>query len=144
MDALNITTPTAMNGNIIFEFTSQLASQLKFTFTGQNISVGPGRQPLAGSGGLLSDSIDLKFVGWVTALGYARTPFLADFAASGSCVGTSPNGPCTGESTQSWNVAISSNSSLVIPEPTSLSLFGIGLVGLFASRRRLSAKAVVA
>ena len=50
----------------------------------------------------------------------------------------------TQESISASGTFASPGFSAPIPEPTSLSLFGIGLAGLFASRRRLSAKTAVA
>ena len=50
----------------------------------------------------------------------------------------------TQESISASGTFASPGFSAPIPEPTSLSLFGIGLAGLYASRRRLSAKTAVA
>jgi hypothetical protein len=138
LQTLDISSTFAMSGSTIWNIGA-------FTFIGSQIFSGPSRIPLSGTGGSLTDAVTLRLIGEVSAPGFNTSSFLADFTAQGACNSTSGTA-CTGTPTGSWSASIASNGFPpgVIPEPTSLSLFGIGLAGLFASRHRSSAKTVVA
>jgi hypothetical protein len=134
--SLNITTSTSMAGATVFHIGA-------FTFVASNIFTGPDRSHfLQGSAGNLSDAVTLRFIGTVSAANFQDTPFLADFTANGNCVGSGSTGPCVSNITGSWSASISSNDQISLPEPTSLSLLGIGFAALTALRRRKLAESL--
>lgn len=90
------------------------------------------REPLTCSGGTCNDALEFIMVGTVMRAGFDPTPAVLRWTGQGSCLGEA--GVCSSEPSASWSASLSSPAT--IPEPASLGLMGLGLLGLFMGRRR--------
>ena len=89
------------------------------------------RRPLVCTGGVCQDSLRVSLLGEVAGNGYLPGRIVGIWTGQGSCRGR--GGVCTSEPSASWSASFS---AIKIPEPASLGLLGLGLIGIAMGARR--------
>ena len=99
------------------------------------------RLPLLCIGNICSDSMEFRLLGTVKRAGFDDTHGLLIWTSQGTCVGGVIGGvaTCTSTPSPSWSASLSSPAR--VPEPATLGLLGLGLLGVAAGRRRSAARA---
>jgi len=93
------------------------------------------REALSCEFSVCSDSLEFRLVGTVKRLGFLDTSATLRWTGQGSCVGRKIVVPtCTRTPSASWSASLSS--PVHIPEPATLGLLALGLIGVAAVRRR--------
>ncbi|BCG65568.1 MAG: hypothetical protein methR_P3413 [Methyloprofundus sp.] len=89
--------------------------------------------------GLCVDSTALDITGSVTGGGFDPTAFSGTYTANGSCQGPANGTSCTSDRTASWSssvTALGTNVVPTVPEPATVALLAVGLIGAGAARRK--------